>query len=282
MVKRISLGHVSVDEYTPAHLRDRLLRLGFHGDKTHLVVTLNAQFYVCASKNTVFQECLKRAEYLCADGHSMLLACRWLSGNALERIPGVELMQDLCKEGASQGLRVALLGGRPGAAEDTARILKDTYQGLQIVGVFCPDHGFEEDPASLQALLTDLKSARPHMVFVGLGVPKQELFIDQHLRKLKIPVAIGVGGSFEMISGRVKRAPLWMHDAGLEWLFRLVQEPRRLWRRYCIGNLEFLAIVFATYCRQQLERRRGLLSGKGGAQGTVNDTAHLPIDVEAS
>lgn len=242
--KRVSIGLFDIDTYPPNELTDRLVFNSLTSDVTRHVVTANAQFYVMAERSRRFRACLERAEYVCADGFSIQLACKWLAKNNVARCPGVDLVRDLCREGASHGLRVYFLGGAPGSAEDTARILSADYPGLEVVGVDCPPLDFEKHPETLHPVLSRLAHARPQVVFVGLGAPKQEYFIDEHVRPLRVPVAVGVGGAFEIISGRVPRAPEWIRQIGMEWFYRLLREPKRLWRRYLIGNLEFLFIVF--------------------------------------
>jgi len=111
---------------------------------------------------------------------------------------------------------------------------------LKIAGVSCPDWGFETRAETLNPVLEQIAQAKPHILFVGLGAPKQEFLIDEHIRPVNIPIAIGIGGSFEILSGAVERAPAWMRSSGLEWAFRLGQEPGRLWKRYLVGNAEFL------------------------------------------
>ncbi len=241
--KRISVGLFDVDAYPPEELTDLLVFHSITSDFTRHVITANAQFYVMAERSRRFRRCLERAEYVCADGFSIQLACKWLTRTDVERCPGVDLVRDLCCEGASHGLRVYFLGGTPGSAESTAQTLSANYPGIEVVGVDCPPMDFEKHPETLHPVLSRLAHARPQVVFVGLGAPKQEYFIDQHVRPLRIPVAVGVGGTFEMISGRVPRAPEWIRNIGMEWFYRLAREPRRLWRRYLIGNLEFLFIL---------------------------------------
>jgi N-acetylglucosaminyldiphosphoundecaprenol N-acetyl-beta-D-mannosaminyltransferase len=181
--KRVVLGLIEVDTYPPKELTDHLVYRSLTSTSTRHVVTANAQFYVMAERLRRFRRCLERAEYVCADGFSIQLACRWLAKTAIARCPGVDLVHDLCQEGANYGLRVYLLGGLPGAAEDSARILSENYPGLNIVGTDCPPMHFEKDPEKLGSVLSRLAHARPQVVFVGLGAPKQEYFIDQHIRR---------------------------------------------------------------------------------------------------
>jgi N-acetylglucosaminyldiphosphoundecaprenol N-acetyl-beta-D-mannosaminyltransferase len=176
-------------------------------------------------------------------GMSEMWACNHLGDVRVPRIAGVDLIEGLCERGAADGLSVFLLGGRPNMAEETARKLSRRNPGLRIAGVSCPDWGFETHEETIQPVLEQIAKAKPHIVFVALGAPKQEFFIDKFLRPLNVPIAIGVGGSFEILSGAINRAPLWMQSSGFEWAYRLFKDPGRLWKRYLIGNAEFVASV---------------------------------------
>ena len=237
---RVDIGSIAVGEYSQTALVDEVLHHALSGDTTRQIVTANAQFYVLAQKSRRFRECLRGADYICADGMPIVWACNSLFGGRVRRIAGVSLIERLCQRGAAHQLCVFLLGGRPGAASATAETLRRRHPGLRIAGVSCPPFGFERRDTTLQQVLDHIAAAEPHVLFVGLGAPKQEFFIDQHIRSLRVPLAIGIGGSFEILSGRLKRAPLWMQSSGLEWAYRFSQEPGRLWQRYLIGNSEFL------------------------------------------
>jgi N-acetylglucosaminyldiphosphoundecaprenol N-acetyl-beta-D-mannosaminyltransferase len=239
-LSRISIGTIGIDTYSKSALLNGVLDHALHGLSTHLIATVNAQFYVLADKSLRFRQCIERAEYICADGMPIVWACKAFAGRHVPRIAGVDLIEDICRQGAPFGLRVFLLGGKPGMALRAAATLRRRYPGIQIVGVSCPELGFETSESALNAVLTDVSQAKPHVLFVGLGAPKQEFFCDQYIRPLNVPVAVGIGGSFEILSGSLARAPQWMQLGGLEWAFRLSQEPGRLWKRYLIGNAQFL------------------------------------------
>lgn len=254
---RLDIGSIAVDEYSQAALLDEVLHHALYGKTTRQVVTANAQFYVLAQKSWRFRECVRRAHYICADGMPIVWACGTLYGEHVPRIAGVGLIEKLCQLGAAHGLRVFLLGGKPGAADLTANILKKHYPGIRIAGIDCPPLGFERNPESLPKVLEHISAARPHVAFVGLGAPKQEFFIRDHIRRLNVPLAIGVGGSFEILSGMLERAPMWMQSSGLEWAFRLSQEPSRLWKRYLIGNAEFLWHILRARMTRASKNRGG-------------------------
>jgi len=240
VAERINLGSLGIDRYTETALVDHVLDHAFNSKQTRQIVTANAQFYVLAEKNERFHSCLETAEYICADGMPIVWACERFTGIKVPRITGVDFIGLLCQRGARDGLRVYLLGGRPGTAQATADKLEELYPGVTIVGVDCPKWGFESSPETLQPVLDRISMARPHILLAGLGAPKQEFFINDHVRPLKVPVAIGIGGSFEILSGSLKRAPAWVQTSGFEWAYRLTKEPNRLWKRYLVGNAEFL------------------------------------------
>jgi N-acetylglucosaminyldiphosphoundecaprenol N-acetyl-beta-D-mannosaminyltransferase len=235
----ISIGPFRVTTRTPQDLVDQLMKHIFDGEPTQHVVTANAQFYVLAKRSVRFRRCLAKADYICADGLPIVRMCNWMGAIDVERITGVDLIPLLCERAAALDLPVYFLGGAQGSAAAAASLLMDRFPRLHVCGVGCPPKGFEESPQVLTQVVRSVAAAEPAIIFVAFGAPKQEFFIQQYIRSLGIPVAIGVGGSFELLAGVRKRAPAWAQSAGMEWAFRLVQEPRRLARRYLLGNLVF-------------------------------------------
>jgi N-acetylglucosaminyldiphosphoundecaprenol N-acetyl-beta-D-mannosaminyltransferase len=235
----VPIGPIKISLMSAEQLTQRLIGHAF-GTATQHVVTANAQFYVLAEERQDFRECIQGADYVCADGVSIVLACKWLGRAKATRIPGVDLVSDLCKEAASVGLRVFFLGGNPGSAERSAAILTERFPGLQVAGISCPPRGFQSNPEVLGRVLSEIKESEATILFVALGAPLQEFFIQDHVRPMNIPVAIGIGGSLDILAGEFKRAPQYVQRLGLEWAYRLAQEPRRLARRYIVGNTLFL------------------------------------------
>jgi N-acetylglucosaminyldiphosphoundecaprenol N-acetyl-beta-D-mannosaminyltransferase len=220
-------------------LVDELIHHVFTGTQTKHVVTANAQFYVLAERDAHFRQCLNEADYICADGLPIVRMCNWMGVPGTERITGIDLIPLLCERAAEFDLPVYLLGGYPGSAAASAALLMDRFPKLRVSGVGCPPKGFDESPELLTQVLRSIAKADPAIIFVAFGAPKQEYFIQQHIKALGIPVAIGVGGSFELLAGIRKRAPQWMQSVGMEWAYRLAQEPRRLAKRYLVGNSVF-------------------------------------------
>jgi N-acetylglucosaminyldiphosphoundecaprenol N-acetyl-beta-D-mannosaminyltransferase len=235
----VPIGPIKISLMSAEQLTQRLIGHAF-GTATQHVVTANAQFYVLAEERQDFRECIQGADYVCADGVSIVLACKWLGRAKATRIPGVDLVSDLCKEAAGVGLKVFFLGGNPGSAERSAAILTERFPGLQVAGISCPPKGFQSNPEILGKVLSEVQESQAAILFVALGAPSQEFFIQDHVRPMNIPVAIGIGGSLDILAGEFKRAPQYVQRLGLEWAYRLAQEPRRLARRYIVGNTLFL------------------------------------------
>lgn len=208
--------------------------------------------WICPTNLDVLRQCVESAEIrglvqaadvVVADGMPLLWASR-LAGQPLpERVAGSSLIETLPRAAAGADATVFLLGGNPGAAERAAERLQASNPGLRVAGVLCPALGFERDPGELAAIEAVLRRARPDIVFVGLGFPKQERLIQRLRPVLPQTWFVSCGISFSFVSGEVTRAPRWVQRAGLEWLHRLVQEPRRLFRRYVVLGLPFLARV---------------------------------------
>jgi N-acetylglucosaminyldiphosphoundecaprenol N-acetyl-beta-D-mannosaminyltransferase len=178
-----------------------------------------------------FREILNQAALVVPDGMPLVWLGRWHGHSLRRRVTGSELMLAFCRETGPQP-RHFFYGGAPGVAEDLARQLHEQFN-ITVAGTYTPP--FRPLTQSEEADLTSqVQAAAPDVLWVGLSTPKQERWMSDHHLKLKVPVILGVGAAFDMNSGRLKRAPAWMRESGLEWFYRLVSEPRRLWRRYLV------------------------------------------------
>jgi N-acetylglucosaminyldiphosphoundecaprenol N-acetyl-beta-D-mannosaminyltransferase len=240
---RVKIGHALVHACPFDELLEAIVRAAALDREPKYVVTPNVQHIVLLAKDAYLRRIYSEASFILPDGVSLLLAARVLGQRIPERIAGVDMFQALCRQAAREGLRVFLLGGRPGSAEKAAAKLRAQYRGLIICGTYCPPLGFEKDESQQEAIEACIKLAHPNLLFVAFGAPKQEYWIYEHARRLGIPIAVGVGGSFEMVGEVIARAPQWLRRIGLEWFYRLIREPRRLWKRYLIGMIQFAKIV---------------------------------------
>ena len=179
---------------------------------------------VIAQQDQQLQQIVNKAQLVTPDGAGLLWASKVLGSKISKRVSGVDLVAQLCKGSSERGYSCYFLGAAPGVAEDAANNLKERYPNMHVAGVH---HGYftaEEEPQIVQTIL----DAAPQVLFVAFGIPKQEKFIAAHLGKLNGCVAIGIGGSFDVYAGLVRRAPKWMQKAGIEWLFRLIQDPKKI------------------------------------------------------
>jgi N-acetylglucosaminyldiphosphoundecaprenol N-acetyl-beta-D-mannosaminyltransferase len=212
------------------------------------VVTPNVDLVVIANRDPAFMTAIRRADLVLADGQPVVWASRLTGRRLPERVTGADLVPALVEVAEERGLRVFLLGGAPGVAERAAARLRTLAPGVVIVGTAGPPAAAIDAPD----VIRQINDARPDLLFVGFGAPKQELWLERHRAELDVGVGIGVGASLDFAAGRVPRAPRWMQRHGLEWLFRLAREPRRLWRRYLVRDP-----AFAWYLVRDLRATRG-------------------------
>jgi len=208
----------------------------------HQICTVNPEFVMHARRDPAFFHVLERADLNVPDGVGLLWAGRVLKQPLRERVPGVELMEALAARAAERGWKIFLLGAAAGVAERAAAVLRARYPGLIVAGTFAGSPRPEDAPLILERL----RRARPDLLFVAYGAPQQDLWIARHQPELGIPVAMGVGGAFDFIAGVVPRAPRWMREAGLEWLYRFIRQPWR-WRRMLALPRFVLAVLAARY-----------------------------------
>jgi N-acetylglucosaminyldiphosphoundecaprenol N-acetyl-beta-D-mannosaminyltransferase len=193
--------------------------------KPHLVVTADASGHVIARDDPEFLRIVNGAALITPDSTGVLWAARRLGTPLEERVSGVDLAEQLCADSARKGYGVYFFGAEPGVAEEAAEKIRERYPGAHIAGTA---HGYIRTPEEEAAVIHDIQEKRPAVLLVAMGIPKQEKWITRHMDQLGVPVCMGVGGTFDVFSGRVDRAPVWMQRRGLEWLYRLYRNPRKL------------------------------------------------------
>jgi N-acetylglucosaminyldiphosphoundecaprenol N-acetyl-beta-D-mannosaminyltransferase len=176
------------------------------------------------------------------DGMPLVWLGRRLGFGQIKRVYGPDLMLALCEYSMGKAYSHFLYGGGPEVPEKLAEELKDRFPGLQVAGVYSPPFR-ELTPEEDEGVIKMINDSGAQIVWIGLSTPKQEKWMSSHLKKLKAPVLIGVGAAFDIHSGLKPQAPAWMRNSGLEWLFRLITEPKRLWKRYAINNPMFVALA---------------------------------------
>ncbi len=210
----------------------------FHGKRRGYLATVNVAILMMMRSNVRLKQFVARSAMTLADGQPLIWLSRLLNEPLPERITGVDLVESLCRCAAEENAGVYLLGGTSDVVADVAKRLQQQTRGLQIVGY--ADGYFGPDQAHQRAAAVRDSGAK--LLIVAMGVPRQEVFIEEQWETLGVNLAIPVGGSFDVLSGRKKRAPLWIQKIGMEWMFRMCQEPRRLARRYIVTNSQFLVL----------------------------------------
>lgn len=213
-------------------------------DKTpHLIATANAEMVMLAQEDKELDAILNTASLVVPDGAGVVWAARHYGFTMPERVAGYDLTQKLLAKSAIKGYKIYMFGAAPGIAEKAKVIAETLYPGLNIVGV---RNGFFSAPDEHE-IIANIKACKPDILLVALGVPKQEKWLASNLQKLGLPVAMGVGGTFDVMSGTMKRAPLWMQRANLEWMFRLFSQPQRAIRMLALPRFVFKVITGKKY-----------------------------------
>jgi len=216
----------AVDEAVSAH------------QPTYLAM-LNASKVVTGANDVEFRELLNRFDLLAADGMSVVWGTRLLGLATLERITGIDFMQDVVARAEVRGWRVYFLGATRDVLRDMRTRLRARHPRLQIAGMRDGYHGSERDPE----VAAEVRASGADVIFVGMPSPRKESFLMSQREWLGVSFAMGVGGSFDVLAGRVRRAPTLIQRVGLEWAYRLMQEPGRLWRRYLVSNGRFAYLL---------------------------------------
>lgn len=256
--KQLEILHVKFDNVTNEEALGKALEFA-KGNKQIYITTSNPEFLLEAENNHKFREILNNSALNIPDGIGILWASKYLEitknnksktlkilkwlGSILsvpfypsyirtvlkERVTGTDLMENICRESTKHGYRIFLLGAKEGTAELTKEILEKRYEGLNIVGTFSGTPKIEDETV----ILEKINAVTPDILFVAYGAPNQELWISRNLQKMpSVHLAVGIGGAFNFIAGIKKRAPKWMQKLGIEWMYRLVQEPSRMKRIY--------------------------------------------------
>ncbi|WP_246206934.1 WecB/TagA/CpsF family glycosyltransferase [Methylocystis heyeri] len=209
----------------------------------NFVCLADAHCAVVSTKNRALHNAYQTAGLVLGDGMPLILMCKLLNERRPQRVRGADLMRELCGVSAERGYRNFFVGGRTEALSELAKRLTERYPGLPIAGFISPPFREMTDLESRE-MIRRINQAKPDILWVGLGAPKQELWMAKHRAEITAPVMIGVGAAFDFLSGSKTEAPLWMQRCGCEWLFRMCSEPKRLSRRYLHVVPSFLGLLF--------------------------------------
>lgn len=207
------------------------------------VVTVNSDIVMKIENDFYLQNITNEAALVLTDGKPLIWISKLLGKQIKEKVSGSDLVPEVCKMAAEKGYTVFLLGGIEGIAEKARINLENTFPGIRIVGTYSPKFEFEEDEEELNKINNLISAVQPNILLACLGCPKQEKFIYENREKYRANVSICAGATIDFLAGNIKRAPKWMSDAGLEWFYRFLQEPKRLFKRYFVDDIKIVGLV---------------------------------------
>ncbi|MBN2137857.1 MAG: WecB/TagA/CpsF family glycosyltransferase [Sedimentisphaerales bacterium] len=236
-----------------------------------LIGVVNVAKVVNARKDPKLSEALDQADIVLADGAPIVWLSRMLGRALPERVAGIDIMYELLKEADKRHYGVYFLGARPEVVQEVVRVIGKDYPGLRVAGY--RDGYFNEQEE--QVVAEAIKNSQADILFVAITPPKKEIFLGKWRQFMNVPVCHGVGGSFDIVAGATKRAPAWMRNHGLEWLYRIIQEPRRMWKRYLVTNTKFILLCICEISKSVFTRifRRDRRDIEGESKGSEDATS---------
>ncbi len=241
-MSRVKFMNTEIDNLTMKEALKEIDEL-IKKDKNAYVVTPNVDHIIQLERGGELVEVYKNADLILCDGKPLIWISKWYGTPIKEKISGSDLFPCLCAMAAKRGYKMFFLGAAEGVAARAAENLEEKFPGLQVVGTYSPPYGFEKDETEMVKIKKMIKDVQPHILIVGLGCPKQELFILHHKEELGVPISLGLGASLDFEAGEVKRAPKWMADHGLEWVYRILQDPKRLAKRYLVDDRKIFRLA---------------------------------------
>lgn len=239
---RMRLMNTEIDNLTMDEILDAIDSL-IKEDNCSYVVTPNVDHIVQLEKDEELKRVYENASLILTDGKPLIWISNWYKTPIKEKISGSDLFPRVCDLAAKKGYTMYLLGAAEGVADKAAKNLMDKYKGLNIVGTYSPPFGFEKDKVELKKIERQIQEVHPDILIVGLSCPKQEKYMYHHCKELDVPISFGLGASIDFEAGNIKRAPRWMSEHGLEWLYRITQDPKRLAKRYLVDDMKIIRIA---------------------------------------
>ena len=213
-------------------------------NKNSYVVTPNVDHIVQLETNKELRDVYANASLILTDGKPLIWISKLYGTPIKEKISGSDLFPLLCEMAAEKKYTMFFLGAAEGVAQTAAKNLMDKYPGLKVVGTYSPPFGFENNKKEMDKIKSMIHKMKPDILIVGLGCPKQELFMYHHCKELNVPISFGLGASLDFEAGNVKRAPKWMANNGFEWLYRITQDPKRMAKRYLINDMKIFSLFW--------------------------------------
>ena len=252
---KLHLFDITIDNISFAQAIDRIKELSSVKNGRHYIVTPNADHLVKLEKDSEFGEIYDNADMVVTDGSPLMWIMDSIGHPIKEKITGADMLPRVCEMAAEEGRSVYIVGAAQGVAGKASDILMEKYKGLNILGSISPNPGFENDAEQTAKVIQAVNDVNPDILVFALGSPKQEKFIYEHRQEMNFGVALPFGAAVDFAAGSVKRAPMWMRKAGLEWLYRFMREPGRLFKRYFIDDTRIF-VLFWKYRRAMLEANK--------------------------
>ena len=220
--------------------------------RSHHLITVNVAILMMAKEDPKLANAIEKADLVVVDGKPLVWTSKWLAQPVPEKVSGVDLMRHLLEAGDTRGLRIFLLGTTQERLDVLERVIRVRYPNVTIAGT---RNGYFKAP-DYPAVTQMIRESKADLLLVGMPAPFKEIWCEEQREALATPVILGVGGAFDVMAGFVPRAPRLMQEAGMEWAWRLMMEPKKLWKRYLVTNSAFLALLGKTIAEQQILRRR--------------------------
>lgn len=251
MIPSITLMGCRIDNLSMRETLDRIegfIRAGRESGQPHQHVVVNVDKLVKASRDPALQRIVNGCDLVNADGMPVVWASRLLGKPLKERVAGIDLFEALMRRAAQAGWRVFLLGAQAQVVQAVAETYGRRYPGLVLAGW---RDGYWQGEQEEAEVARRIRASGADLLFVAISSPKKEQFLGKYQAEMRVPFAMGVGGTFDVVIGKVRRAPLWMQRAGLEWFWRFLQEPRRMFRRYFIDDMAFFWLLIKEAARSR-------------------------------
>ena len=259
-MSRMQFLNIEVDNLTMEEALQRIDELIVRNKSKNsrsYIATPNVDNVVRAEKDEDLRKIYNTADLVLTDGKPLIWISRIYGMPIIEKVSGSDLFPGMCRLAAQKGYSMFFLGAAEGVADKAAYNLRKRYPGLRISGTYSPPLGFEKDETEMDRIINMIRSAETDILILALGCPKQECFFLSCGERVNVPLTIGLGATLDFEAGKIKRAPSWMSNHGLEWLFRITQDPKRLAKRYLIDDMKIFPIAFKYRPRRKKRSKRG-------------------------
>lgn len=241
-MKKIKFLNTMINNITMEQAVNRIDDFIKNGEKSY-IVTPNVDHIVRIESDSEFKDVYDNADLVLTDGMPLIWISKWLRTPIVEKVSGSDLLPQVCKLASENKYKVFFLGAAPGVADTAAENLKKRFAGLDVCGCYSPKLGFENDEEEVNNIIKMINEYNVDILALALGTPKQEKFIYKYKDRINSKVALNIGAAIDFEAGNVKRAPKWMQNSGLEWFYRLCNEPKRMFKRYLVDDLKIFKIM---------------------------------------